>query len=98
MHDPLPVRLIQRIRDLDGDLERLIERQRALFQPLGQRLPFEILHDEEVDAVLAANVEDRADVGVRQRRDRLGLALEPLFQIRVGGDVLGEHLDGDGAV
>ena len=35
---------------------------------------------------------------VRQRGDCLDLALEPLFQIRVGGDVLGEHLNGDGAV
>ena len=36
MHDPLPVRLVQRIRDLDGDLERLIQRQRAFVEPLGQ--------------------------------------------------------------
>ena len=33
-----------------------------------------------------------------QRGERLGLALEPLLQIRVRGDVLGEDLDGDGAV
>ncbi len=34
--------------DLDGDRERLIERQRTLLQPLGQRLPAEILHDQDV--------------------------------------------------
>ncbi len=33
-----------------------------------------------------------------QRRDRAGLALEPLLQIRIRGDMLGQHLDGDGAV
>ena len=48
MGDALPVRRVRRIRDLDSDLERLIERQRALLQPLGQRLPVEILHDQEV--------------------------------------------------
>ena len=35
MDDPLPVRLVQRIRDLDSDLECLIQRQRALLQSLG---------------------------------------------------------------
>ena len=35
---------------------------------------------------------------VIQGGDRAGLALEPLLQIGIGGDVLGEHLDGDGAV
>ena len=33
-----------------------------------------------------------------QGRERLRLALEPLLQVRVGGDVLGQDLDGDGAV
>ncbi len=35
---------------------------------------------------------------VVQAGDGLRLALEPLLEIRVRGDVLGEHLDGDGAV
>ena len=35
---------------------------------------------------------------VVQRRNGLGFALEPLLQIGIGGDVLGQHLDGDGAV
>ncbi len=33
-----------------------------------------------------------------QRRDRAGLALEPLLQIRIRGHMRGQHLDGDGAV
>ena len=98
MGDPLPVRLVQRIRDLDGDLQRLIQRQRALLHPLGQRLPVEILHDQEVDPVLGADVMERANVRVVQAGDGLRLALEPPLQIRVRSDVLGEHLDGDGAV
>ena len=35
---------------------------------------------------------------VVQAGDRLGLALEPLLQIRITGDMLRQHLDGDGAV
>ncbi len=98
MRDALPVRLVERVRDLDGDLERLIERERPLFQPLGQCLPVEVLHDQEVDPVLAADVMEGANVGVVQAGDGLRLALEPLLQIRVRGDMLGEDLDGDGSI
>ena len=98
MHDPLPVRLVQGIRYLDGNGQRLIERQCALLQPLRQRLAIEILHDQEVDPVLAADVVERADVWMVQRGNRAGFALEPLLQIGVIGDMLGQHLDGDGAV
>ena len=35
---------------------------------------------------------------VVQAGDGLRLALEPLLEVGVGGDVLGEDLDGDGAV
>ena len=35
---------------------------------------------------------------VVQGGNRASLALEPLLQIRVTGDMLGQHLDGDGAV
>ena len=51
MGDALPVRLVQRVRDLDGNLPRLIQRQRALLQPLGQRVALQVLHDQEVDGL-----------------------------------------------
>ena len=63
-----------------------------------QGLCVQILHDQEVDPVLVADVVERANVRVVQAGDGLRLALEPLFQIRVRGDVLGEDLDGDGAI
>ena len=53
MRDALAVRLVQRIRDLDSDLERLIERQRPLLQPLGQRVALQVLTS---DPVLGADV------------------------------------------
>ena len=57
-----------------------------------------MLHDQEPDPVLAADVMKRANVRVVQAGDGLGLALEPLLQVGVRGDMLGQHLDGDGAV
>ena len=61
-------------------------------------LTFDRRHDQEVDPVLAADVVQRANVRVVQAGDGLRLALEPLLEIGVRGDMLGEHLDGDGAV
>ena len=82
--------LVQRIRYLDGDLQRLIQRQRAFLQPLCQRLPLQVLHDQEVDPVLTPDVMERADMRMVQAGNGLRLALEPLFEIGVGGDMLGE--------
>ena len=44
------------------------------------------------------HVVERANVRVVQAGDRLRLALEPLLEVGVRGDMLGQHLDGDGAV
>ena len=63
-------------------VERLGERQRPPREPLGQRLALEPLHDQEVDAVLVADVVERADVRVIERRDRARLALEARAPIR----------------
>ena len=49
MHDAVVVRLVERVGHLDGDVERLLERERALHEPLGERLAVEVLHDQVVD-------------------------------------------------
>ena len=98
MGDALPVRLVEGVRNLDSDLQRLIERQRPLLQPLGQRVALEILHDQEVGALVLAHVVQRANVRVIQAGDGLRLALEPLLEVGVCGDMRGEDFDGDGAV
>ena len=51
--DSLPVRLVERLRDLPAIPQDLLLREGALLQPIGQRLPFEVLHDQEVDAIPA---------------------------------------------
>ena len=98
MHDPLPVRLVQRVGDLDAEAERLRERQRALAEPVRERLALEQLHDEVLRAVLVADVVERADVRMRELRDRLRLPLEPLANLGGGRQMLRQHLDRDGAL
>ena len=79
--------------DLDRGLECLIEWQRALCEPVGQRLAFEVLHDEIRRAGLFAHVIQRADVGMIELRDRAGFAVEALAELRIGGERLREDLD-----
>ena len=98
MDDALLMRALQRVRYLDGDLQQLLGRKRALLQPLVQGLALQVLHHQEVHARLVAHVVQRADVGVGQGGYRLGLAVEALPQSRVAGQVRGQDLDGDGAL
>jgi hypothetical protein len=64
------------IGDLAGDRERLVQRDRACFDPLGQRRPLYQLHHQ----VVGTDVIDLADVGVIQRRHRARLALETVSE------------------
>ncbi len=71
--------------------------QRPSLQPRSQRLAVDELEDQiarrtgigDLDAI------DRADVRMIERRQHLGFALEAGDALRIGGDKLGERLDGD---
>jgi len=74
MDDAGPVGRVERVGDLDGDLERLIERERAPRQARVERLALQVLHDEIRDRLpcacrrgVLAHVVQRADVRVIER-------------------------------
>ena len=77
----------QRVGDLDSEAQDLVDGQRPLGEAIGQRLAFEVLQDEVVDAVLLADVVERADVGMVEGGDGAGLALEARAQVRVRGQM-----------
>ena len=56
VHDPLPMRFVQRVCDLHAVTQRLLKRQRTLGQPIRERLALEVLHDEVLDVALASDV------------------------------------------
>lgn len=56
MDETVAVRFIESVAYLNSDLHELFGGQCTLTQPLGQSLTFHVLHHQEVDAVLAANV------------------------------------------
>jgi len=98
MDHALAVRGCERVGNLGGDGQRLLERQRPLPEALGERLAREALHYKIRRAVGLAHVEERADVGMAQARDRLRLALEARPAILIGTDIRREDLDGNGSV
>ena len=98
VHDPLPVRLVQCVGDLDAVPQRLLQRQRTLREALAERLPLEQLHHEILGLALPPHVVERADVRMRELRDRLRFPLEALASIRGRHRPFRQHLDRDGAL
>jgi hypothetical protein len=74
--------------------EHLGHGQRALLQAARQRLAVDELHHQVVDAVLATDVVQRADVGMTQLRDGARLAVEAGAGLGRLGQVRRQHLHG----
>ena len=91
---------VERIGDVDADLQHLLEWDRPLGvdQPVHQRLAVEILHDEVVDLFVTADVVDSANVRMRQRGNRPRLALESRAAVGIGREGFRQDLDRDGAI
>ncbi len=93
MDDPAPVRRAQGVRHLRAIRQRLTQRQGPAPQAGGQRLALEVLHDQEVDAVLRADVVENADVRVGERGNGARFLLEPAAALRVAGHAGRQHLE-----
>ncbi len=94
MHDALLVRGLERVGDLQRDPERILDRQCASPQTIGQRFAFDELHDEEVPAVGHFHAVERRDVWMIERGEHLRLALEPGDAVGIS-ETLAHDLDGD---
>ena len=84
MHDPALVRGAQRLGDLPGDRERLLDRQRTVRDSRGQGLALDQLEHERVRALALFEAVDGRDVRMIQGRQELRFALEPGEVRRVG--------------
>ena len=89
---PSPAADLLRVR------EGLARPDGAVVQLLPQRGAVEQLHDGEGDVVLDPDIEDAEDVGMRERGDRLRLALEARARGRIGGQRGRQNLEGDVAI
>ena len=96
------MRRSQCLGDLDADVERLLDRERAPRNPLRQRLAFQELHDEEQPAANAGreftDVVERADVRMLELRDVARFAFESLAPRGIVSQRRRHHLDRHGAI
>jgi hypothetical protein len=79
--DAVRMRGVERIGNLDGEIEKLLDRDPLTPGLIRQHLPIEQFHDEKVLSVALPDVIQRADVRVTQLRDRSGFSLEALASI-----------------
>ena len=84
MDEPALVRVLERLGDLDHDLDRLF-----LVVPLVgrdvvvDRPPLDVLHHEVVDIALVAHIERLDDVGVVELGRGAALGEETLDELRI---------------
>ena len=96
MDDAMLVRLLQSACDLEGDRDGVLTRQRAAQEARLQRLAVVERHrDEQLPLGCLADLVDRADVGMIQRRGRAGLQQKAAFRLRSRAEVAGQELQGD---
>ena len=100
----VPVNDAPRVGLLEGgghlrpDLDDPVHVERAARHELAQVLSLDVLHRDEVRAVLLAHVVHVGDVRVAEGRSRARLALEALAVPLVHGQLRGQDLHGHGAV
>ena len=80
---------------MDGDVEELVELERAIADKVLERLAVEKFHGDEGAAVGFADVVDGADIRMVEGGSGLGFALEAGESLRIGGNVFGEEFEGD---
>src|SRR5215510_14575848 len=83
MHDPLFVGGFERVRDLQGDRQRLAKRNRPARNAIGESRAVDQLQYERMDTIGFLEPINRGDVRMIQRGEELRLALEPRQKIRI---------------
>ena len=94
MDDALLVGGGEGVGERGGDLEDLGSGEPALGDDAVEGLALDELHGEEVDAVRLLDRVDGDDPGVVEGGEGLGLALEALEPLRVGGHLGRQDLEG----
>jgi hypothetical protein len=95
VHDPARVGGVERVGDLDRQREQRGHWHRTAVDRLLQRLSLEKLGHHVGPAVVDADVVDREDVRMIQRRGRAGFLVESREASRVAGEGQWQYLDRD---
>ncbi len=95
VNDAAAMRRVERLAHLPGKVQHPRGRQRSFFDQLLEGAPFEQLHHDERLAVVFAELVNRTDVRVLQRRRQAGLALESGQPFGRRDRLGAQQLDGD---
>jgi hypothetical protein len=95
VHDAALMRRLQRIDDLSGDGQRLLDRNRADHNAVSECQPFDQLHRKRRAAIAAVDAVDLRDVLVIERGQHFGLSLKSCQTASVANKGRGEHLQSD---
>ena len=96
MDDAVIVRHVQRIGDLPGVLQCIVHTKRAHRDAIVECLALDVLHHQEVRAVLVADIVQGADVRMVQTGNGLGFTTEAGQPLRITREMFRKDLDGDG--
>src|SRR5437773_1298617 len=95
MDDPSLVGGRETPRDLQREVHGLLLRNGTGIESGAEGLAFQKLHDGIGDTLVSSEVVDREDVWMRERRDRLGLPLEPSQRLLVLRQIGRQDFDSD---
>ena len=98
MYDSRLMRLREGVGNLRGRGQQIANAHAVAGSQLVQRLARDELHGKIIDSVVRANVVNRNDIGVVQRRGGLGLLTETLLAFGVRNLVRRKNLDRDDAI
>ena len=98
VHNSAGVGGIERVGDLDSQIEQLFNLERTALDLVFEGYAVQILHGDEGLPVLLADVVNGADIGMVQGRGRLRFALEAAEGLRIFGYIFGKELQRDEAV
>ena len=81
--------------NLHGDSNHFADREITGGEKFAQGFSFDEFQDEEIDAVLVADIVEGADIWMREPGDGAGFVVEAFAQIGFLGEALGKDFDGD---
>ena len=93
MHDRRGVGRGQRRRGLDADVEDFAKGQRAALETLAHGFAFDELRHQESRAVVIADLVDRQDVGMIERRGGTGLMKKAAEAFRIAAQLTPQDLE-----
>ena len=98
MDDAFLVRRIERVRDLLGDGQRLLDREWSFGDPLGKSVALDELEHEAADVTALFDAVNCRDVRMIQRREYPRFAIETGEPIGIAAEYGREDLDRDVAL